>query len=66
MKKKVKKSKFKEAVMLAVGNLKPVKKGVRRSKKEKEADRTRFAMRPGKRLSKNGKIYYESRENRAD
>jgi hypothetical protein len=31
-----------------------------------EADRKRKAMPSGKRVSKNGKIYYESRRNRAD
>ena len=31
-----------------------------------EADRKRTAMPSGKRISKNGKIYYESRCNRAD
>jgi hypothetical protein len=29
-------------------------------------DKGRFAMRPGKRISKNGNVYYEYRGNRAD
>lgn len=29
-------------------------------------DESRFAMQPGKRISKNGKVYYEYRRNRAD
>ena len=31
-----------------------------------KADKGRFAMRPGKRISKNGNVYYEYRGNRAD
>lgn len=31
-----------------------------------EADKKRKALPPGKRISKNGKIYYESRKNRTD
>jgi len=29
-------------------------------------DRKRKAMKPGKRISKNGRIYYENRRNRSD
>ena len=31
-----------------------------------KADSKRTAMKPGKRISKNGKVYYESRRNRSD
>jgi hypothetical protein len=37
------------------------KKGV-----DKERDKERKALMPGKRMSKNGKIYWESRMNRSD
>ena len=29
-------------------------------------DKRRMALKPGKRISKNGKVYYESRQNRSD
>lgn len=32
----------------------------------KSKDKKRKAMPPGKRISKNGKIYYEARKNRSD
>jgi len=31
-----------------------------------EADRSRFALLPGKRLSSSGNIYWETRKNRSD
>lgn len=37
------------------------KKGV-----DKERDKAREALMPGKRISKNGKIYWETRQNRTD
>jgi len=36
------------------------------SKSNKKADDKRKALAPGKRISKNGKIYYESRKNKSD
>jgi len=35
-------------------------------KSNKKMDKKRKAMAPGKRISKNGKIYYETRKNRSD
>jgi len=32
----------------------------------KKIDKMRKALKPGKRISKSGKIYYESRKNRSD
>ena len=37
-----------------------------KSRKSIKADRKRNALPPGKRLSKNGKEYYEHRQNRSD
>lgn len=31
-----------------------------------DIDRKRIALRPGKRISKNGKVYWETRKNRSD
>ena len=35
-------------------------------KTSKSVDKLRKALLPGKRISKNGKVYYESRANRSD
>jgi hypothetical protein len=44
--------------------LKPAKKT--RGKSKTKADAKRKALQPGKRLSRTGKVYYETRTNRAD
>jgi len=46
--------------------LKPKKKYAKGSKSNKKLDAKRKALKPGKRLSKKGNIYYESRKNRSD
>jgi hypothetical protein len=33
---------------------------------DKERDSKRTALKPGKRISKNGKVYWETRKNRSD
>jgi len=35
-------------------------------KSVRKIDKRRKALKPGKRISKNGKVYYESRKNRSD
>lgn len=37
-----------------------------RGKTTKDVDETRKALLPGKRISKNGKVYWETRKNRSD
>ncbi len=48
------------------GVIKVRKKYTPGSISKKEIDDKRSAMKPGKRISKNGKVYYESRKNRSD
>lgn len=46
--------------------VKPKRKYAKGSTSNPEADKKRKALKPGKRISRNGKVYYESRRNRSD
>ena len=41
-------------------------KSQRRGKSKTKLDKKHKALAPGKRISKNGKVYYERRKNRSD
>ena len=59
--------KMKEFKETGVNQRKVVKKsGYQIGKTNKVIDRKRSALAPGKRSSRNGKIYYENRKNRSD
>lgn len=48
------------------GVLRSKRRYTKGSKSNRKADSKRTAMKPGKRISKNGKVYYEYRKNRSD
>lgn len=52
--------------VLKVGLLRPIAPGTRQTARGKKQDKVKKALKPGKRVSKNGTIYWESRRNRAD
>jgi hypothetical protein len=65
--KEAKKPSTRQTSLFAKGKvLKPKRRYTKESKSNQKADSKRTAMKPGKRISKNGKVYYEYRKNRSD
>lgn len=61
------KGKFKKQEVVKIGTPRPVDRSVHQTGKSNlSRDKKLAALVPGKRISKNGNVYYEYRKNRSD